>query len=778
LLFTVIVLLLTANSLARVLLTRVNWPIMSNGPRLSATVLLLASLWANAAAQHARLVDPFLGSDGGGNTFPGATLPFGMIKAGPDTGGNNTNSGWSADKPINGFSQTHVSGTGGGPKYGNILVQPTTGEILPSDHGSPRINERASAGFYGVALTRYGVDVEIASARRSAIYRFVYPAGDHSNLLVDAGHCLTAPPTNGEQQTVTTSAIQVVSPTEVSGSTTLTGGWNKQPNTYTVFFYAIADTPSVTAGTWLNETLHPASRTQPETPGGKAGAWLSFHTHAGQVVQMKIGISFLSVAQAKANVVTEIPGFDFAATRAQAEKTWDAALASISIEGASDEDLREFYTAIYHTMLMPTDRTGENPVFQSAEPYYDDFYTIWDTFRSSSPLLTIVAQDRQTGIVRSLVDMYRHEGWLPDGRSGNYNGRVQGGSDGDMTVVDAYLKHLPNIDWETAYKAVVKDAEVTSPNQLKEGRDDLDDWRNLGYLTIEGTDRPGSKTMEYAANDYAIALFAKGLHKQTDFQKYSLRASNWKNIWDAEATDQGFTGFIWPRHRDGSWKANFDPLLSASWGSDSFYEGNSWTYSTYVPQDVAALVEASGGDARFVQRMDAFFDLPGRYDVGNEPGFLAPYLYLWAKRPDATQAHIRAILAKNYHAGPKGLPGNDDSGAMSSWYAFGKMGFYPNAAQDVYLIGSPSYRRVAITLANGRTFAIETEGSVATDPYIARATWNGRPYTRAWFTHEQLMQGGTLRLTMSATPTTWGAAEPPPSMSDPPSTVANRTNRP
>jgi predicted alpha-1,2-mannosidase len=482
---------------------------------------------------------------------------------------------------------------------------------------------------------------------------------------------------------------------------------------------------------------------------------------------MKIGISFLSVDQARANLASEIPGFDLAAVQSQAESAWDKALSTVSIESTSKDDEVEFYSAIYHTMLMPTDRTGENPVYTSSEPYYDDFYTIWDTFRSSSPLLTLIAQERQTDMVRALVDMYRHEGWLPDGRSGNYNGRTQGGSDADMTIVDAYLKHLPHIDWETAYKAVQKDAEVTSPNQLKEGRDDLDEWRSLGYVSMEGTDRPGSKTMEYAANDYAIALFAKGLHKDADYQKYLQRASNWKNIWDADATDHGFSGFIWPRHRDGTWKTNFDPLLSGTWGSDSYYEGNSWTYSTYVPQDVAGLIKASGGDARFVERMDAFFDLPGRYDVGNEPGFLAPYLYIWATRPDATQSHIRAILARNYHAGPKGLPGNDDSGAMSSWYAFGKIGFYPNAAQDVYLVGSPAYRRVRIALGNGLNFVIETRGDVAANPYIASATWNGRPYNRAWFTHEQLMQGGTLVFTMSATPTKWGANAPPPSLSDP-----------
>jgi predicted alpha-1,2-mannosidase len=311
---------------------------------------------------------------------------------------------------------------------------------------------------------------------------------------------------------------------------------------------------------------------------------------------------------------------------------------------------------------------------------------------------------------------------------------------------------------------VVHDAEARSTDSLKEGRGGLDDWLNLGYLTIEGTDRPASKQMEYAANDYAIALFAKGLGKEADFRKYSLRAANWKNLWDERAVDHGFNGFIWPRHRDGSWKSGFDPLLTGTWGGDNFYEGNSWTYSTFVPQDIAGLIRASGGRKRFIERMDSFFDLPSRYDVGNEPGFLAPYLYIWAGQPEQTQDRIRAILAKNYHSGPRGIPGNDDSGAMSSWYAFGKLGIYPNAAQDVYLIGSPAFPHVTMHLANGRDFSIEARNNSAQTPYIASATWNGHPYTRAWFTHEQLMQGGTLVLTMSPTPTPWGSIEPPPSM--------------
>ena len=570
----------------------------------------------------------------------------------------------------------------------------------------------------------------------------------------------------GEGQLIKSSSVDVLSSTEVVGWASFTGGWNKQPDPYTVYFYVVTETPTKVAGAWRDGVLDPISVAEMPIKGSKTGVWLTFPTHT-QKVRVKVGISFVSVEQARTNAVTEIPGFDFDRARQNAQKIWDQALEPVSIDGASADERQQFYTALYHTMLMPTDRTGENPRFESQEPSYDDFYAIWDTFRSSTPLLTLIAQTRESQIVRSLVDLYRHEGWLPDARSGNYNGRVQGGSDADMTITDGYLKHLPGVDWETAYKAVVNDAEQSPKDPLKEGRGDLDDWRDRGYLTWEGTDRPASKHMEYAANDYAVALLAKGLGKDDDYRKYSQRAANWKNLWDTEATDHGFRGFIWPRHRDGTWKINFDPLLSGTWGGDNFYEGNSWTYSTFVPQDVAGLIDASGGNRRFVERMDAFFSLPGRYDVSNEPGFLAPYLYLWAGRPDRTQKQIRAILARSFHSGEKGLPGNDDSGAMSSWYAFGKMGFYPNAAQDLYLIGSPAFRRVTMQLPNGRVFIIETDDNQPDKPYIASATWNAQPYAKAWFTHEQLMEGGILRFTMSATPTRWGATDPPPSMSMP-----------
>jgi predicted alpha-1,2-mannosidase len=723
-----------------------------------------------APAQFAHFVDPFLGASGGGNVFPGPVVPFGEIKPGPDMAapaGYDPNAGWNATDNIRGFSQTHVSGTGGGSKYGNILVMPTTGAPTPLDASSPRADERASAGFYSVTLARYNIGVDLTAARRSAIYRFNYPKGAPANLLFDVSHCLISGAKQGEDQLLTASDVKILSPTEIAGSSSVTRGWNKQPTSYTVYFYARLSVPAASwgtwSGTWSNDQLTPGSKSAHNDSTSSTGAWLTFAVTGNRPVLMKIGISFVSIAQARQNLAAEISGFDFEAVHVASLAQWDKALRTVELGGETSEQAQIFYTALYHTMLMPTDRTGENPLWKSSEPYYDDYYAIWDIFRTSSPLLLLIAPERETQIVRALVDLYRHEGWLPDARSGNYNGRTQGGSNAEFVLTDAYLKGVKGVDWKIALAAEMHDAEVAPADHFKEGRGGLDDWHNLGYVSIEGSDRPASADMEYAADDFEIAQLAKGLGNTAAYEKYLQRSANWKKLWDPDFSEGGFTGFIRSRHRDGTWLTPFTAMDHCTWGGQTFYEGNSWTYSTFVPQDVAGMIEKSGGPETFVRRLDAFFDVPGRYDVGNEPGFLAPYLYIWAGRPDKTDARVRQIVAASYHAGPKGLPGNDDSGAMSSWYAFGQIGIFPNAGQDVYLIGSPAYPRTTLHLAGGKDFVIEARNLSPDNVYVTSATLNGQPLDRAWLRHPEIAAGGRLVLTMANAPSQWAQHNPPPS---------------
>ena len=738
---------------------------MRRARRVGVVVFGVCCFTSMLAAQVAQHVDPLLGVDGGGNTFPGPTTPFGMAKPGPDmdVGVDDANAGWAAEGEIRGFSQTHVSGTGGGVKYGNILVQPTTGAPVTKGYGSPREKEQGAIGFYKVTLQRYPIDVEITAARRTALYRFTYPDARQANILFDAGHYLKSGSKAGEGQSLTASQITVLSPTEVTGSSSVTGGWNKQPTSYTVYFYAKTDMPAQSWGTWRDHDMHPGARHAEAGANAGTGAWLTFPTKQGEQVRLKVGISFVNPEQAKSNATSEIAGFDFDATRAASAAEWDKALGAIELKGETPEQAQMFYTALYHAMLMPTDRTGENPLWQSKEPYYDDYYAIWDTFRTSSPLLTLIAPERETNIVRALVDLYRNEGWLPDARSGNYNGRTQGGSNAEFVLTDAYVKGLKGIDWNTAYAAEVKDAEVSPKDQLKEGRGGLAGWHDAGYVTVEDVDRPGSKQMEYAANDFEIALLAKGMGKTSEYEKYLRHSGNWENLWDSNLDDSGFKGFIRPRHRDGSWLTPFTTIEDCSWGGKTFYEGNSWTYSLFVPQNVARLIEKSGGPQRFVERLDAFFNVPGRYDVGNEPGFLSPYLYIWAGRHDKTASRVREIMAANFHAGRKGLPGNDDSGAMSSWYAFGQMGIFPNAGQDVYLIGSPGLPQTVLHLADSRTFVIEAKNVSAGNKYVTAAELNGKSLNRAWLRHSEIVNGGRLVLTMEQEPGLWPTGDVPPS---------------
>jgi predicted alpha-1,2-mannosidase len=748
-------------------------------------------------AQSASEVDPMLGADKGGNVFVGPTLPFGMAKPGPDYGDNQANSGWEAKGNLNGFSQLHVSGTGGGAKYGNILVQPMMGAADPAHSSAPREEEHAEVGYYSVKLGGSGIYAEVTTARRTPVYRFTYPASSQRTLLVDVGHLLMklhdSPHRYPEGQVVYSTDVEVLSPTEIAGMQASVMGWNIQKTPMRVYFYLVTDTPAVTSGTWedgkgVKAGVKTASYkmpftmdTLPEPPAPivSTGAYLTFAAGA-KPVTVKVGVSFVSIEQAKKNAMTEVAGFDFDGTRKAVVAAWNKELSTVKIEGGTPGDRQQFATGLYHSMLMPVDRTGENPLWKSTTPYYDDFYCIWDTFRSSTPLLTLLHQERASAILQSLLEIQDHDQFFLDGRSGNYAGRTQGGSDAEMMFADAFVKHLPGLDWGRVYRAMVHDADVESTASIRFGRGDLDDWKQLGYLSIEhsdpagGPDRPGSRSMEYAANDYAVALMAKGLHHEADAKQFMARAENWKKLWDADAVDHteggDVKGFIWMRHADGRWKENFDPHLVGTWYQDNFYEASTWTYSLYVPQDVRGLIKMTGGEADFKKRLDLFFAKgPGsryRYDVGNEPGFLSPYLYNWIGEQSSSAKTIRAILPASYHTGLDGLPGNDDSGAMGSFLVFNQMGFFPVAAQDFYLIGSPTFPRSSITLANGKTFSVVAENTSPENVYIAKATWNGKPYRRSWFTHDQLMAGGELKFTMTDKPTRWDTGSAPPSMSD------------
>jgi predicted alpha-1,2-mannosidase len=716
-----------------------------------------------------RNVDPFIGVDWGGNTFVGSAIPYGLVKVGPDMetfDGRASGFGYSSNGVILGFSHLHLSGAQG--KYGNILIAPVTGPLDPKDIKTPRTSEVNQVGYYAADLTRYRVKAEVTSSRRVGFHRYTFPASQQSHITINLAHALGLG-TDWQAQKFLGAEVHFTSNHEAQGLARFTGGWNRGGE-YKVFYYIVLDTPAKATRTWTGDELSDSkdalvgtsSQATPITT--PIGAVFDFNTKTKQVIQAKVGISFISAEQAKRNVQQETPEWNFGAVHSAAKALWNAELTKLSLSGETDAQRRQLYTAMYHVMLMPTDRTGENPDWSSSEPYYDDFYCIWDTFRTSSPLLTLISPDRQRDIIRSLIAIYRHTGYMPDARSGNDNGRTQGGSNANVVVADAYLKGLKGIDYETAFAAMVHDAEVPPEDAQKEGRGGLKDYNEKGYVTL-ADERSGSRTAEYSYDDFAISEVACGLGKTKEAALYAGRAHNFEHLWDKDMTVQGFKGFMRPRNPDGTWAPPY-LVVRGTW-PDFFYEGDIWTYSIYAPQDMRRLIEMAGGDEAFVRRLDWTF-LRGHFDVTNEPGFLLPVLYNYAGRPDKTADIVHLLLEKAFIDSRAGIPGNDDSGAMSSWLIFSTLGVFPIAGQDVYLVSTPSIPNTSLSLGNGNKLRIVAKNF---DPsglnrYVQSATLNGVDLPNAWFRHGQIKDGATLVLTMGSAPSSWGKSTPPPSMND------------
>lgn len=708
------------------------------------SVLGLSSLMAQ---DYSRYVDPRIGNEGLGRTFPGPCMPYGMAKPGPDAV-TMPNAGWAPiPEPVKGFSQMHVSGTGGGQKYGNILIQPylDSKEIIQK-----RVDEKISLGYY-VCTFENGIRTEITASERCAFYRLDFGKKQKGKLLIDVATFLGIDtiPDKREAQQYVDSYVTCDGKYAVSGWSTVRGGWNNG-GPYTVYFYLQSDVPLL-----YNNVKE--SKTRLDV------------TFLKSIANLKLGISHISIAQAKRNIPT--CGFD--AQLKHLRETWNGKLRKIEIAG-TEKQKRMFYTGIYHTMLMPVDKSGENPHF-SDTPYYDDYYAIWDTYRTSMPLLTLIDEDKQRDMIHSLLNIYKHDGYMPDARSGNWNGRTQGGSNAEIVIADAFAKGMEGINYELALQAMVKDAEVPpmdvdsdlpldsalreSLAAEKHGRGGLKEYNSLGYIPY-GIDRAGNRTVEYSYDDWCIAQVAKGLHHPDLYEKYMKRSGNWRNLWRSDYEWQGMKGFIMPRDAAGRWLDSvpwgkskvYHPLILyrpdtkvapwyLPWWSTFFYEALSAEYSLSIPHDVPGLIEACGGKEAFIKRLDTFF-ANKHYNVANEPSFLTPYLYHWVGRPDLSVERINQIVHDNYDDTPNGLPGNDDSGAMSSWLVFNMMGIYPVAGQNLYLVGSPMIPAYTIHLPNGKDLKVVAKGN----EWNVKSQYDEAILRGTSLTHQQLLKGGTLVL--------------------------------
>ncbi|MBN1413529.1 MAG: GH92 family glycosyl hydrolase [Bacteroidales bacterium] len=748
-------------------------------------ILFLAFLvLPNDQAQpYYTFINPFIGSAGEGNVFVGASCPFGMAKPGPDCD-MSSNSGYSADTavPLYGFSQVHVSGTGGGPKYGNIQIMPFGGTFQSIHQESLRCMEKAQAGYYGVNLCKWNIKAELTCSPSVAFYRFVFSEPGNEGIKIDLGTFLgeESIPDAREAQQFVGSEIEIVSGNEVRGYSRIRGGWNNG-RAYTVHFTAVFSKEFSQCGTWNSEAIFPSVRIQTDK-GKKTGAFFLFDDMKEDTILVKIGISFISALKARDNISREVPHWDFQKLLSETQNRWEELVNRLEVNPEASKKMKTmFYTALYHTMLMPTDRTGENPLWVTDEPYYDDFYAIWDTYRTSHPLLTLISPSRQADMIRALLDIYKYDGYMPDARSGNCNGRTQGGSNAEIMIADAFVKNMKGIDYGLALKAMLKDATVPpGGNEEKEGRGGLVDYNRLGYVS-DNFVRAGNRTLEYAYDDFCLAQVAKGLGRNGEYHRFMQQAENWKNLW-RPVEDHGSTGFIMPKNAAGQWidsvqcdvlegqrnMVRYTPLSQewpncVCWWCGFFYEGNSWEYSFFVPHDVPGLIQMSGGSEAFMKRLDTFFN-NGYYNVGNEPSFLAPCLYHWIGRPDMSSKHIYEIVNMNSSNDRDGIPGNDDSGAMSSRLAFHMMGLFPNAGQPYYLITSPFFRQCTIHLENGKDFVILADRFSSKNTYIKSAKLNGIPFEQAWINHNTIVNGGKLVLEMDDKPSGWGSLIPLPGM--------------
>ena len=716
---------------------------------------------------------------GRGGTVIGPTVPHGSIHPSPDTA-DGGHAGYHPAQPIRGFSQLHASGTGWG-RYGHLLLSPQIGiDVTPEGHDSPHSEERALAHLYRVRLDRYDLLAELTPARHSAFYRFTYPARADAHLLLDLAHQIPgqiSKPIKVADLGVTESTL-ALSPDgrAVSGSSRYDGGWGAGP--YTVYFHAELDRAPVACGTFKNTSVTPSLLIERwSAPGDRVGGWWQIDARENPVLLLKIGVSFHSIEKARAHLRDEIPGWDFDATAASARAAWNETLGRVEISGSTPNARTQIYTALYHAQIMPRDRTGEFARFAPDVPMWDDHYAIWDTWRTKYPLMLLLQPHLVRGTIASFVERLRVDGRVRDSFTAGTNGpggiADQGGNDLDNLLADAFVKGLSGVDWPAAYSLLTFNAEherrgTSGAHEAGPGEPlhDVPSYRTQGW--IPAGIMSVSNTLEYSYNDFCAAQVARGLGHSGEADKYFERSRQWRHLFNPDTESDGFKGFLMPRRQDGGW-VECDPKNNPGSWKDFYYEAPAWNYSFFVPHEAARLIELMGGPELFARRLD-FGLTPDRkdsrglplIDFGNEPAFLAPMLFIHAGRPDLTAKHVDTLIRTRYTEPgyPGGYPGDDDSGAMASYYVFATLGFFPNAGQDLYYLTGPRLDRIVIDRPEEGRLEITRSGEGC---YIAGVTLNGRPLDRAWIRHTEIKNDTILVFTMSETPTAWGTQTPPPS---------------
>jgi len=762
-------------------------------------------------SQPVDFVNPFIGTQYFGHTFPGASFPYALVHVSPDchTHGWTYAAGYTwSDNSIMGFSHIHYSGVGM-TSGGDILFQPTvnkTLQIIPGSRENPEegyrsrfdhSDESASPGYYSVLLKDYNINVELTTTKRVAFHRYTFPETNNASIIIDLGHQI------GTATASEPSWVSIINETCVEGYKSTAKG--------KVFFCAEFNKPFLYYGTF------DASRKTPESDSGifpykngetgdKIGVFLNYRTEENEQILIRVALSYVSLEGARKNLEAEIRDWDFDRIRNEARENWNNELSKIKIDGASDQQKEIFYTSVYHSLLaqyISQDVDGKyfgmDGSVHEAQGY--DFYgsfSCWDTYRSQHPLLTIIAPDHVNDFLRSIEAKIRDFGWLPAQHFANVYRESMVGDHLIPIIVDTYLKGYQDFDSEFVYDAMKLKAleKPEPPVPLSSGRSGLEYYLESGYTPVDKVTEAVSNTLELAYDDWCTAMMAGALGKESDYKLFMKRAFNYINVWDKE------TEFMRPRKSDGSflempdgqeqeiiendghrYYKYFDPLLVGIRPNRHYTESNAWQYIWSVQHDIKGLISLFGSNEKFNLKLDTFFNMDpaitgpkyigvvgtiGQYVHGNQPSHHVAYLYNFSGEPWKTQQRVRQICEQLYRSGPGGLCGNEDMGSLSSWYVFSSMGFYPvTPGSTTYSIGSPLFGKVTISPGKGNEFIIEADNNSVEHKYIQSATLNGRPLTKPWINHEDIMNGGRLVFEMGPEPCkSWGTGIPPPSMSD------------
>lgn len=737
---------------------------MKTGKNILMGIALTSALFVSAQ-EPVDYVNPFVGTTNYGTTNPGAVVPQGMMSATPfnvmgseDNKYDKDKQWWSTPYEVNnkyltGFSHVNLSGVGC-PDLGSLLLMPTSGElnVKYTQYGSEYTDEVAVPGYYSNMLTKYGIKCEMTATPRTSRARFTFHRGQ-GNLLMNLGEGLT---------NETGATVRFVNDREIEGSKLLgTFCYNPQA-VFPIYFVMRIDKAPATRGYWKLQRPMQGVEAEwdgysgkyklytsysKEMSGDDVGAWFTFDTTEGEAIEVSIGVSFVSIENARLNLETEQPaGTTFDQIRAQARKKWNEDLSRILVEGGTEEQKGVFYTALYHTMIHPNilqDVNGQYPQMEGDKILTTDrnrytVYSLWDTYRNFHQLMTLVYPERQMDMVRTMLDMYREHGWFPKWELYGRETLTMEGDPSIPVIVDTWMKGLRDFDINLAYEGMYKSA--TTPGKDNLMRPDIDDYIAKGYCPLmEQYDNSVSHALEYYIADYSLYTLAKALGKTEDAKLFYDRSMGYKHYYCKEF------GTLRPILPDGTFYGPFDPLQGANFEpSPGFHEGNSWNYTFYVPHDVKGLAKLMGGQKRFVNKLQMVFD-KGYYDPANEPDIAYPYLFSYFKGEEwRTQKLVKELLAKHYTTKPNGLPGNEDTGTMSSWAIFSMMGFYPDCpGVPEYTLTTPTFDKITIKLDPAYwgtdKLVIRKEGG---DGYIDQIRLGGKKYSKYRLTHEDLIHAG------------------------------------